>query len=99
MSFTQLLFKPSFFYFQDAGINAELGITASEDAVLDILAEAAEKEIVSGGSNTKHLIGSCAHFLTKLCRNFGLMQKVRFDITIYTIISVPHLLKIMFPLD
>uniref|UniRef100_A0A7N0ZW93 Condensin-1 complex subunit CAP-D2 n=1 Tax=Kalanchoe fedtschenkoi TaxID=63787 RepID=A0A7N0ZW93_KALFE len=60
---------------KDAGINAELGLAASEDAVLDTLAEAAEKEIVSGHFGTKYLIGSCAQFLMKLCRNFGLMQK------------------------
>lgn len=61
---------------QDNGINAELGITASEDAVLDTLSERAEKEIVSGGSFEKNLIGYCAPFLSKLCRNFSLMQKV-----------------------
>ncbi|KVI12133.1 hypothetical protein Ccrd_009460 [Cynara cardunculus var. scolymus] len=55
-------------------INAELGVAASEDAVLDILSERAEKEIVSGASE-KNLIGHCAPFLSKLCRNFSLMQK------------------------
>lgn len=57
-------------------INAELGFAASEDAALDALFEKAEKEIVSGGSNEKNLIGVCATFLSKLCRNFALMQKV-----------------------
>ncbi|GER25793.1 condensin complex subunit 1 [Striga asiatica] len=60
---------------KDAGINSELGLAASEDAVLDSLAERTEKEIVFGGSNGKNLIGHCAPFLSKLCRNFSLMQK------------------------
>lgn len=38
--------------------------------------EKAEKEIVSGGSKDKNLVGICATFLSKLCRNFGLLQKV-----------------------
>ncbi|XP_024968002.1 condensin complex subunit 1 [Cynara cardunculus var. scolymus] len=59
---------------QKDDINAELGVAASEDAVLDILSERAEKEIVSGASE-KNLIGHCAPFLSKLCRNFSLMQK------------------------
>lgn len=61
---------------QENGINAELGLAASEDAVLDTLSEKAEKEIVGGGSTEKNLIGHCAPFLSKLCRNFSLMQKV-----------------------
>ncbi|XP_071720680.1 condensin-1 complex subunit CAP-D2 [Rutidosis leptorrhynchoides] len=56
-------------------INAELGVAASEDALLDILSERAEKEIVSGASTEKNLIGHCSSFLSKLCRNFSLMQK------------------------
>ncbi|MFS7943327.1 putative armadillo-like helical, condensin complex subunit 1 [Helianthus anomalus] len=56
-------------------INAELGVAATEDAVLDILSERAEKEIVSSASTEKNLIGYCAPFLSKLCRNFSLMQK------------------------
>lgn len=60
---------------KDTGINAELGVAASEDAVLDMLADRAEKEIISGNSAQKHLLGYCAPFLSKLCRNFGLMQK------------------------
>ncbi|KAJ6747581.1 CONDENSIN [Salix koriyanagi] len=56
-------------------INAELGVSASEEAILDTLSERAEKEILAGGSNEKYLIGLCAPFLTKLCRNFSLMQK------------------------
>ncbi|KAI3472260.1 hypothetical protein Pfo_029748 [Paulownia fortunei] len=60
---------------KDDGISSELGLAASEDAVLDSLAERAEKEIVSGGSTEKNLIGHCAPFLSKLCRNFSLMQK------------------------
>ncbi|KAE9619744.1 putative condensin complex subunit 1 [Lupinus albus] len=60
---------------KDSDINAELGFAASEDAALDALFEKAEKEIVSGRSNEKNLIGICATFLSKLCRNFGLMQK------------------------
>lgn len=61
---------------QDDGINSELGLAASEDAMLDSLAERVEKEIVSGGSAGKNLIGHCTPFLSKLCRNFSLMQKV-----------------------
>ncbi|KAL0404834.1 UNVERIFIED_CONTAM: Condensin complex subunit [Sesamum radiatum] len=60
---------------KDDSINSELGLAASEDAMLDSLAERAEKEIVSGGGTEKNLIGNCAPFLSKLCRNFGLMQK------------------------
>ncbi|XP_055808723.1 condensin-1 complex subunit CAP-D2 [Solanum dulcamara] len=60
---------------KDNGINAELGLAASEDAFLDTLSERAEKEIVSGLSCEKNLIGHCAPFLSKLCRNYGLMQK------------------------
>ncbi|KAG4402269.1 hypothetical protein GLYMA_02G157700v4 [Glycine max] len=60
---------------KDNDINAELGFAASEDAALDALFEKAEKEIVSGGSNEKNLIGICATFLSKLCKNLGLMQK------------------------
>ncbi|XP_047172089.1 condensin-1 complex subunit CAP-D2 isoform X2 [Vigna umbellata] len=60
---------------KDNDINTELGFTASEDAALDALFEKAEKEIISSGSNEKNLIGVCATFLSKLCRNFGLMQK------------------------
>lgn len=44
--------------------------------MLDSLAESAEKEIVSGGRAGKNLIGHCAPFLSKLCRNFSVMQKV-----------------------
>jgi len=61
---------------QKQNINAELGLGASEDAAIDALSERAEKEIVSGGSNEKNLIGHCATFLSKLCRNFNLLQKV-----------------------
>lgn len=61
---------------QDSGINAELGVSASDDAMLDSLADKAEREILSGGSDEKNLLGYCAGFLSKLCRNFSLMQKV-----------------------
>ncbi|CAL1352223.1 unnamed protein product [Linum trigynum] len=60
---------------KDDDINAELGVSASEDAIIDSLSERAEKEIVSGGSSDKYLIGLCAPFLSNLCRNFNLMQK------------------------
>ncbi|XP_022746480.1 condensin complex subunit 1 [Durio zibethinus] len=60
---------------KDNSINAELGLAASEEAVLDTLAEKAEKEIVSRSSSENNLIGECAPFLSKLCRNFSLMQK------------------------
>lgn len=45
-----------------------------------MLAERTEKEIVSGGSSEKNLIGDSASFVSKLCRNFTLMQKVRFSV-------------------
>ncbi|KAK2987347.1 hypothetical protein RJ640_023648 [Escallonia rubra] len=61
----------------ESGINAELGLAASDDAMLDILSTRAEKEIVAGGSTEKNLIGHCAPFLLRLCRNFSLMQKVK----------------------
>lgn len=64
------------FVFQENGISAELGLAASEDAILDTLSEKAEKEIVAGSFDEKNLIGSCASFLSKICRNFSLMQKV-----------------------
>ncbi|KAK9102822.1 hypothetical protein Sjap_020076 [Stephania japonica] len=60
---------------QENSINSELGLAASEDAKLDALAERAEKEIVSSSSVEKNLLGHCAPFVSKLCRNFGLMQK------------------------
>ncbi|KAK6941728.1 Condensin complex subunit 1, N-terminal [Dillenia turbinata] len=60
---------------KENGINAELGLAASEDAILDTLSERAEKEIVSGGAVAKNLIGFCAPFVSKLCRNISLMQK------------------------
>ncbi|XP_039024885.1 condensin complex subunit 1-like [Hibiscus syriacus] len=60
---------------KDNNINAELGLAASEDAMLDTLAERAEKEIVCGSFSEKNLIGECAPFLSRLCRNFVLMQK------------------------
>ncbi|KAG1371126.1 condensin complex subunit 1 [Cocos nucifera] len=60
------------------GINAELGLGASEDAIIDSLSERAEKEIVSSGCVEKNLLGYCAPFISKLCRNFNLMQKVSF---------------------
>ncbi|KAL2895885.1 Condensin complex subunit 1 [Bienertia sinuspersici] len=41
---------------KDKGINAELGVAASEDAILDSLADKAEREIVSGGSDEKNLL-------------------------------------------
>lgn len=55
-------------------INAELG-GMYEDAIIDSLSERAEKEIVSGGSTEKNIIGHCAPILPKICRNFNLMQK------------------------
>ncbi|EEF33221.1 condensin, putative [Ricinus communis] len=66
-----------FFYssLQENNINAELGVAASEDAILDALSERAEQEIISSGSNEKNLIGLCVPFLSKLCRNISLMQR------------------------
>ncbi|XP_023527692.1 condensin complex subunit 1 [Cucurbita pepo subsp. pepo] len=60
---------------KENGINAELGLAASEDAIIDSLSEKAEKEIVFGNSGGKNLIGQCAPFLSKLCRNFSLLHK------------------------
>ncbi|CAI9099685.1 OLC1v1036544C1 [Oldenlandia corymbosa var. corymbosa] len=60
---------------KDNNISAELGLAASDDALLDTLSDTAEKEIVSGGASEKNLIGCCAPFISKLCRNFALMQK------------------------
>ncbi|KAL8147344.1 condensin-1 complex subunit CAP-D2 [Apium graveolens] len=60
---------------KESGINAELGLACTDDTVLDILSERAEKEIVSAGSVEKNLIGPCGPFLSKLCRNITLMQK------------------------
>ncbi|XP_021746972.1 condensin complex subunit 1 isoform X1 [Chenopodium quinoa] len=60
---------------KESGINAELGVAASDDAILDSLADKAEREIISGGSTEKNLLGYCALFLSKLCRNLSLMQK------------------------
>uniref|UniRef100_A0A1D1Y9V6 Condensin-1 complex subunit CAP-D2 n=1 Tax=Anthurium amnicola TaxID=1678845 RepID=A0A1D1Y9V6_9ARAE len=59
----------------EGGINAELGLASSEDMMIDGLSEKAEKEIISGGCNEKNLIGICAPFISKLCRNYNLMQK------------------------
>ncbi|XP_065857315.1 condensin-1 complex subunit CAP-D2 [Euphorbia lathyris] len=59
----------------DNNINAELGVAASADMILDTLSERAEQEIICGGSTEKNLIGTCAPFMSKLCRNFSLMQK------------------------
>lgn len=61
---------------QENGINAELGLACTDDTILDTLSASAEKEIVSAGSVEKNLIGSCGSFLSKLCRNITLMQKV-----------------------
>lgn len=60
---------------QGNNINAELGLAASDDAMLDTLSDRAEKEIISGVSD-ENLIGLCAPFLSKLSRNFSLMHKV-----------------------
>jgi condensin complex subunit 1 len=60
---------------EENNINAELGVSASEDARLDLLAEKAEKEIVSGNQNQKFIIGVCAPVIAKLCRNFTLLQQ------------------------
>lgn len=62
--------------FQDNSVSTELGLATSEDAMLDNLSDRAEKEIISGASSGKNLIGHCASFLSKLCRNFSMMQKV-----------------------
>ncbi|XP_078446806.1 binding protein isoform X2 [Wolffia australiana] len=56
-------------------INVELGLASSRDAMIDGLAERAEKEIISGSRDTKNLIGLCGPFVSKLCRNYTLIQK------------------------
>ncbi|CAN6444040.1 unnamed protein product [Victoria cruziana] len=60
---------------KENAIDRELGLAASDDARLDSFSEQAEKEIVSGGSTEKNLIGLCAPLVAKLCRNFTLMQQ------------------------
>ncbi|CAA6663531.1 unnamed protein product [Spirodela intermedia] len=57
------------------GINAELGLASSQDVMIDGLSERAEKEIISGAHHEKNLIGNCGPFISKLCRNYNLMQK------------------------
>ncbi|KAL6657434.1 hypothetical protein ACP70R_005214 [Stipagrostis hirtigluma subsp. patula] len=57
------------------GINAELGLGATTDIAIDSLAERAEKEIVCSSSE-KNLVGHCGPFLSKLCRNLALLQKL-----------------------
>ncbi|MQL72395.1 hypothetical protein Taro_004763 [Colocasia esculenta] len=57
------------------GINAELGLASSEDVMIDGLSEKAEKEILSGCCNERNIIGICAPLISKLCRNYNLMQK------------------------
>ncbi|KAJ7519949.1 hypothetical protein O6H91_20G060900 [Diphasiastrum complanatum] len=59
----------------EENIGAELGLAASDEAKLDMLAEKAEKEIMSCGENTKFLIGAIAPIVTKICRNSGLLQQ------------------------
>lgn len=77
--FLKVIVNPSIFLLlQESGINAELGLACTDDSVLDILSERAEKEIVSAGSVEKNLIGPCGPFLSKLCRNITLMQKVMY---------------------
>lgn len=83
------MFYTSIGNLQESSINAELGVAASEDAVLDLLAEKAEREILSGGSDEKNLLGYCAPFLSKICKNFSLMQKASsFDLCVVLIAEV-----------
>ncbi|XP_049933825.1 condensin-1 complex subunit CAP-D2-like [Nymphaea colorata] len=60
---------------KENAINRGLGLADSDDARLDSLSEQAEKDIISGGSTDKNLIGLCAPLVAKLCRNFGSMQQ------------------------
>ncbi|XP_031473605.1 condensin-1 complex subunit CAP-D2 [Nymphaea colorata] len=60
---------------KENAINRELGLAASDEARLDSLSEQAEKDIISGRSTDKNLIGLCAPLVAKLCRNFNLMQQ------------------------
>lgn len=53
-------------------INEELGVgSASADAHLDALSEAAEREILS----TQNLIGHVAPIVARICRSSGLLQE------------------------
>lgn len=61
---------------QTQGINAELGLSATVDIAIESLAERAEREIVCCSAE-KNLIGHCGPFLSKLCRNLTLLQKVK----------------------
>lgn len=65
------------------GISAELGFAVSEDAMIDEFSERAEKEILSFCSKEKNLIGNSAGFLSKLCRNYTLVQKVIVSLIFY----------------
>nr|ATG70746.1 binding [Hesperocyparis bakeri] len=60
---------------QECNINAELGVSASEDARLDSLAEKAEREIITGRQNQKFVIGICAPIIAKICKDFAMLQK------------------------
>ncbi|XP_020579522.1 condensin complex subunit 1 [Phalaenopsis equestris] len=57
------------------GINAELGIAASDDAIIDSFFERAEKEIIASSFSDKNIIGYFAPFLSKVCRNVNVLQK------------------------
>jgi hypothetical protein len=74
---------------QAQGINAELGLGATIDIAIESLAERAEKEIVC--ISQKNLIGHCGPFLSKLCGNLTLLQKV-------SLLSFLFLFNILFPL-
>lgn len=58
------------------GINAELGLVASDDARLDNLLEKSESEIVSGGKAEKTLISLVAPVVAKLCKQFVRVPQV-----------------------
>ncbi|KAF3778480.1 Condensin complex subunit 1 [Nymphaea thermarum] len=60
---------------KENAINRGLGLADSDDARLNSLSEQAEKDIISGGSTVKNLIGLCAPLVAKLCRNFDSMQQ------------------------
>lgn len=81
--FVFVIRKVTLVFLQEDDISAELGLAASEDAIIDSLSEKAEKEIVFGNSGGKNLIGHCAPFLCKLCRNFSLMHKVNVSYPFY----------------
>jgi hypothetical protein len=72
---------------QAQGINAELGLGATVDIAIESLGERAEREIVCCSAE-KNLIGHCGPFLSKLCRNLTLLQKVTSTLCFQNFLSI-----------